>query len=201
MISSCNIINGIFIEQTWLVPGDASSFDPVASYEVVRNHAGNDTQLVSIEAYYVKSDGTLDLYASYYPRVTYEFVRELASPPADAPPVGAGGSVSGKWYEPVEVELSQPFSGWSVKSGGNSYTYTNLGMDRETDSSPGVREDKFIAPSPACSFKQLWSTALEYDAEPEAVAIINYDLNGYDFTISDLGLYLEFDLSCRLRSQ
>lgn len=201
MIFGCNILSGIFIEQTWLVPGNASSFDPVASYEAVHNHAGSDTQLVSIEAYYVKADGTVDLYASYRPRVNYEFVREMANPPADAPPVGAGGRVNGKWYEPIEVQLYEPFSGWTVKSGNNSYTYMNLGMDREADNSPIMRDGEFTTLAPACSFKQLWSTALERGADQNAVAIINYDREGYDFSISDLRVYLEFDLNCRLKSQ
>ncbi|HEX2618955.1 MAG TPA: hypothetical protein VHL11_02380 [Phototrophicaceae bacterium] len=200
LIFACGIISGVVFEHTWLVPGDSSKFDPVASYEEVRSFAASDAQLVSIDATYVRSDGTLDLNASYKPRVTYDFVRELANPPADAPPIGAGGNPDGKWYEDIEVDLYEPWSHWHVRTGNSEYDYTNLGMDRDTGSTPTLKSPGFTVDAPACSFKQLWSIALEHGAKVDAVAIIRYDEDGYNFSISDLSVYLDFDKDCSLES-
>src|SRR4051812_7881088 len=74
------------------VPGDAAHFDPVASYPSVLDYAGTGAKLISVNAYYVRSDGTVELNASYSPApyVDYEFVHKLDKAPANAPPIGAG---------------------------------------------------------------------------------------------------------------
>ncbi len=188
-------VTSVLIEETWFVPGDAGRYDPVAGLDAVRQHAGEGAQLLSISAWYVRSDGTLDLSASYNPRVVYNFFRVVPRP-ADAPPIGAGGT-TGLWYEPVAVNVYRPWTMWNVRSSNNSYQYLNLGMDREsgsvTSSAPGS-----LAPEPQCSFAGLWAVALREDAPPDAVAIIEYDAGGYDFRIQDTNYRYSFDLDCNL---
>jgi hypothetical protein len=180
------------------VPGDPRNFDPVAALPGVTDYAGKNSHLVSIRAYYVRSDGTLDLNASNYnPYVEYKFYRELDAPPPDAPPVGAGGTVNGKWYEPVDITAYQPGQ-WRSVSGTVSYTYQNQGMERETSSPTANLYDTF-ASTPECSFKDLWDVALKHDAPKDAVAIIEYDANGYSFDISGASVNLDFDLACKLK--
>lgn len=175
------------------VPGDATRFDPIAAYAEIAAYAGEGAQLISISAYYVKSDGTLDLTEDYYPRVSYEFAREVPRPD-DAPPVGAGGSAGGKWYESIEIEAYQP-NQWRRVSGSQNYTYMNKGMEREVNS-PQTLSVTFIPP-PACSFADLWAVAMTRDAPHDAVATIDYDVDGYDFRISDVSISLQFDAECQ----
>jgi hypothetical protein len=178
------------------VPGDPSRFDPIGSFADIKAYAGDGAELTSIDAYYVRVDGTMELTAeNYNPRVSYEFVREVPAP-ADAPPLGAGGGANSRWYEAITIDADRPGKWWHVTSGSSEYSYMNKGMERDT-SSP-TNSNPTIIPDPACTFTQLWETALEHDAPREAVAIIRYDQNGYDFSISDAGISLQFDSNCRL---
>ncbi len=182
------------------VPGDAALFDPVASYASVLEYAGTGAELVSMEAFYVRSDGTLELTASYSPppSVDYNFVRKLDKAPANAPPVGAGGSNTDPWYEPIEIRLFQPGQWRHVSSGGTSYTYVNQGMERDKDDPENGLSDP-IVPAPVCSLAELWTAALAKDAPADAVAIIKYDADGYTFRISGLSVNLEFGMDCKQR--
>ncbi|MBA3874908.1 MAG: hypothetical protein H0X30_37755 [Anaerolineae bacterium] len=182
------------------VPGDAAHFDPVASYPSVLDYAGTGAQLVSLNAYYVRSDGTVELNATYSPApyVDYDFVRQLDKAPPNAPPIGAGGANTDPWYEPIEIHLYQPGQFRHVESAGNSYTYVNKGMERSVDDPQNGLRDP-VLPPPACPFAKLWSVAVTKDAPADAVAIITYDENGYDFSISGLSVYLKFDMDCKLK--
>ena len=182
------------------VPGDAARFDPVGGYSGVLEFAGSGAQLLSISAYYVRSDGTMELTASYSPApyVTYNFAREMAEPPPNAPPIGAGGANTDPWYEPIEIRLYQPGQWRRVTSSNVSYTYANQGMDRDVDSAVNGLPSPAIEP-PACAFADLWAVALTKDAPAEAVAIIGYDANGYEFSISGLSINLEFGMDCKLK--
>lgn len=177
------------------VPGDATRFSPSAAYEEIRAYAGENAKLISISAYYVKSDGTMDLTEDYYPRVDYKFAREVPRP-ADSPPVGAGGTVSGQWYEPIEIDVYEP-NQWRRVSGSSNYSYMNKGMERDVDSPTTSLSGEFTD-APACSFADLWTEALAKDAPADAVAIIEYDAAGYDFRITDTGIWLRFDHDCQL---
>jgi hypothetical protein len=179
------------------VPGNAASFDPVAALPGVADYAGTGAQLLSINAYYVRSDGTMDLTVdTYHPYVEYNFVREVPAP-ADAPPVGAGGSFSGKWYEPVEIKASKPGQWFHVDAGSSEYDYMNKGMERET--SRPTSSQQSIVPTPKCTFARLWQTAMQVKEVPKsAVATIEYNYDGYDFRIGDLSIWMKFDMDCRL---
>ena len=191
---------GFGMADTREVPGDPASFDPIASLGGVSDFAGSDAQLISIDARFVRSDGTMDLTASYTPgpRVNYEFALPT-DPPADAPPVGAGGGST--WYLPVTIEVYQPGQWRHVTSMGGGvsteYSYMNKGMDRDT-SSPTTSPREFV-PEPTCSFADLWQVAIQQKEAPEdAVATITYDGRGYYFRISDLGISEYFDADCQL---
>jgi hypothetical protein len=196
-------VTGYLVDQTRLIPGDASRFDPVAAFEAVQQHAWEDAELVSIDAYYIRSDGTLDLNASYNPFVRYDFVRKLDNPPADAPPVGAGGGAgggaSGEWYEPVRVEVSRPWHVYNTRSGSSSSTHLNFGMDRDVYS-PTSSANNPIS-QPLCSFAELWETAIAHDAPRDAVAIIQVNAEGYTFIINEMSIVLQFSPSCELSSE
>ena len=188
-------------EESAAVSGDPISFDPVASLPEVKEFSGEGSKLLSIDAMYVRSDGTLDLTAtSYRPTVDYEFYRETAAP-EDAPPIGAGGSIERKWYETVTVSVYRPGETRHVTSMGGginkSYYYTNKGMDRSVDGPTGVVPGVELA-EPKCSFADLWKVALEEGAAEDAVAMIEYTEDGYDFSISGLDINLEFDAECTL---
>ncbi|HEX2907382.1 MAG TPA: hypothetical protein VHO69_11010 [Phototrophicaceae bacterium] len=144
----------------------------------------------------MRSDGMLDLYADYEPEVTYRFVKELGQSDA-ARPIGAGGNPEGRQWETVDVKVSRPFELVSTSRGNSTSTTLKLGMERDTslprDSNPGEP-----VPPPACSFKQLWDIAITKDAPREAVAVIRYDADGYNFRIEGLSTDLDFDLDCQL---
>ena len=198
-------IAGVQTLQTRAVPGTASSFDPISSFEAAREFAGPDAQFISLRASNVRSDGTLDLTATYSPapRVDYKFAREIPRP-ADAPPVGAGGTGTGPWYEPVTVEAYRPGQRRQIttQSGGSRVTFqhVNEGLTRSVSAASTSLDGKLVD-APQCAFKNLWQTALEANskAQKDAVAIISFDSDGYDFVISGLGVSLHFDMDCRLK--
>ncbi len=182
------------------IPGDASHFDPVASFPSVLDYAGAGSELVSLSAYYVRSDGTMELTATYSPApyVTYDFVRELDKAPDNALPIGAGGANTAPWYQPIEIHVYKPGQWRQVESSSSSYTYVNKGMERSVnDARNGLSSPIVVAP--ACPFAKLWEIALKHDAPAEAVAIITYDADGYTFSISGLSIYLTFDANCQLK--
>jgi hypothetical protein len=178
------------------VPGDATHFDPIANFAAIKEYAGEGAMLTSFDAYYVRSDGTLDLTATNYnPRVDLEFVVP-SGPPADAPPIGAGGAADGKWFIPVDIDIYQPGQGRHVSSSSVSYSYVNQGMDRDT--STATSNEPTVLPDPTCSFADMWVEAFKHDAPETAVATIDYDSEGYRFSISDLSIWLNFDMKCQL---
>jgi hypothetical protein len=191
-----------FGEDTREVPGDAAAFDPIASYAEIEAYAKGEAasvEFIDMDATYVKSDGTLDLTAeSYYPNVTYRFVIP-AERPADAPPIGAGGS-TGPYEQIVTIKAFQPGQMRSVTrmSGGSStsYTYRHLGLERDIDDPMPADEETF--PPPACSLAMLWEEAIRQDAPRDAVAMISYEDGEYEFSISDVRVNLTFDQSCEL---
>lgn len=191
-----------FGEDTREVPGNAAAFDPIASYAEIAAYAQGEAagiEFIEMSAYYVKSDGTLDLTATAYrPNVTWEFIVPAARP-ENAPPVGAGGSPDDRYFQKITIRAFEPGQMRSVSrtSGGvrTSYTYRHLGLERDVDDPTTSRDT--ATPPPTCSFKTLWDTAAERGAPREAVAIITYNNGEYDFWIQDTDIRLEFDSACR----
>ncbi len=173
--------------QTVAVAGDQSRFDPVAAYAQVMAFAGPGARLESLRATGVRRDGTMDLTATYSPapHVTYELHRE-APAPDPAPPVGAGGSADGRWFQSLRVDAYRAGQERQVTRTGNgvglTYRYINRGLDLDEGSVSGA-PDKPVAPPPACSFARLWEDAVAQGAPADAVAQISYDMNGYRFNI------------------
>jgi hypothetical protein len=182
-------------------PGDPRRFDPVASLADVTRYAGAHARLTGLRAMFVRRDGTLDLKADYRPApyVDYRFRREVAAP-ADAPPLGAGGSADGRWHEAIQVEVARPWRMRSVRRTGGEYgganvQYFSRGMERRVDAPSGRAPDPAL-PAPACSFRQLWDEAVARGASPAAVAIVEYERDGYTFNIPDARFVLRFDPRC-----
>lgn len=192
--------SGFGMADTRPVPGDPTRFDPIDALPTIVLYAGSDVRLISIEANYVQANGAVDLTAqSYWPSVTYTFVRDVPRP-ENAPPIGAGGTTSGTWYQEISVEAYRPGHWWSVRRGSASYQFMNQGMEREIEEPVG-QFSKEPVPNPDCSFRDLWDVALAREAPPDAVAIINYDSQGYDFRIRDTSVNLRFDADCQLISE
>lgn len=184
-------------------PGDASAFDPIASLPEVAAFAGEDLLFLEMTARYVRSDGTLELTASYTPSPTveYRFMREVPRP-ANAPPPGVAGSTSGPWYEPITVTLEKPGVLRRItRTGGGVNISTQMvteGMTRNVGDPTSNVSGEFIA-LPTCPLAQLWGTAIERGADREAVAVIEYDANGYEFRITGTSFSLDFDAECRVQ--
>ncbi|MGH7751476.1 MAG: hypothetical protein ACREN5_01555 [Gemmatimonadales bacterium] len=174
---------------TRVVPGDARRFDPFGALPEVAEYAGGGAKLVSIEVALVRADGTMDLKADYKPspHVTYRFVREVERPD-DAPPPGAGGANTGPWYQPVQVEASEPGQRrrrTRVGAGGSSVVdYVNKGMERTT--STVVSGEQRIVELPGCSIADMFRLAIERGAPADAVAHVTYDRHGYGLRITGL---------------
>jgi hypothetical protein len=167
--------------------GDVTHFDPIATYAAVSKQAGDGAKLERISFNYVRSDGTLDLTASYDPHVYYFFYKEMDGAPTNAPPVGAGGKLNQHWYRPIDIDVKR-----REDSGTISYI--------DQYASDATNEAKHPVAAPTCPLKGLWDVALGKGAPPKAVATIYYDTGGYNFTINDTSVSLQFDLKCQFKS-
>lgn len=200
-IAAMTAIPTIFIEQTAFIDGDTHNFNPTEQLEQVQELAGTGAFLVNIEAQYVRADGTMDLHAEYDPQTTYEFYLPLAETPEDKKLVGTTPLANGRWYTKVEVEVSEPWKNFNVTGISNGvgyeYNYFNLGMNRE-DYGPVQASPDNIVPAPSCSFEKIWQTAIAQGAPEDAVAMITYDKNGYEFEIRGTSISFEFNQNCEI---
>lgn len=186
-----------FWVETETIEGEGNAYDPIAAYDTVSAFAGNNAQLLSIEAYYVRSDGTMDLYAEYFPRVDYEFYTLADSETGNDIPLGAPNSTADAevLYQRVDISVWQPYQMRSVSTS-SSYTYMHLGMGRDVDEPVRDKPAEPI-PAPACHFSDLWATAIAEENAPEnAVAVIQYNQEGYSFYINDTDVRMSFDFDC-----
>jgi hypothetical protein len=186
---------GFGSETTYDPPGgDPSRFDPIASMDSIQAQVGDGAELIEMSSTFVKSDGTQDLTTDvYFARSDYEFVREVP-PPDDAPPIGAGGSASGRWYQITHVDIHDPGQ-WRQVTGSTSYSYLHKGMALDEFTPTGNKPDTI--PPPTCPFSILWQHAIADGVPSDAVANIAYDNMEYEFYISDLGYRARFDATCQ----
>ena len=192
---------GVFVEHTQAVPGDAAHFDPVATFKQVADYAGdgNEVRFIDLSAHYVRSDGTLDLNASYMPTVDYKFYRVVTPQKSDVP-VGAPGYVSSDaTYQKVEVRIWQPNQMRNVTRDGSSYQYIHLGMARDVSEDLDVSLPGTVVDAPACPFVDLWKQAIDKGAPDNGVAVIDYNASGYEFFVQDTNYRFEFDLKCNMK--
>lgn len=191
------------VPETIAVAGDAANFDAVQELDTARQLAGDDLILIGLRASYVRSDGTMDLTATYNPspRAYYTFLRQVPRPD-NAPPPGVGGAGVGDWYERLEVEAYRPGQASFVtqRSGASTleYTYVNQGMLLDV-ADPQILADVEALPPPTCSFASLWQLALDRGFPADAVAVIEYNADGYTFSITGVGR-LSFNMRCNLIS-
>lgn len=185
-------------EETYPVSGNPRAFDPFAALPEIRAKVGEKAALMEIEANYVKSDGTLDLKASYKPapNATYTFILPLDETPKDAPPIGAGRGPNDVWTQRVTVRVYEPGQRRHVRriSGGSSaeYSYHNEGMDIDRGTAAMGNLDRALS-EPRLNAKEMWKVALERGADKDAVANIEYEYGGYTFRISALNISLHWD--------
>ena len=180
------------------VPGDLAHFDPIERYPQIERFAGHGLELRQLSARGVKDDGTIDLaQTTYSAAVEYHFVK-ATKPPADAPPVGAGGSA--QWKQRVIVLITRAGDAGEESDAHGTRRVVSKGMRRvvpepENDSPrPGLAD-------PKCSFGKMWKTALDKGAPSGAVARVDYIDGRYDFRISDVGFGLRFDADCQLSDE
>lgn len=186
---------GFGAETTYDPPGgDNTRYDPIAAVGQIQTQIGEGAELISLYSTYVKSDGTQDLTTDLYSAISnYEFVREVSAPD-NAPPIGAGGSTTGRWYQVTQVDVYSPGQ-WRRVTGSSDYTYLHKGM--ELDSYDPTGTEPTTIPLPRCSYAVLWEQALKDEVPDSAVASITYDASGYTFSISDLDYHAEFDRDCQ----
>lgn len=194
---------GSYAEHTAKTPGDPKNYRPLEQLAAVTAYAGDGALLQEVSIRYIRKDGTVNLEAdSYAPSVEYSFIRKLAEPPKDAPPVGAGTSVKGEWVEPIDIEVIKPGGRRYVRrtSGGTStsYSYIHHGMLRETSKATQVENPQAIA-LPSCSLSELWDKAVDNNASlNDAVANIEIKEDDLIFTISGAGIYRSFTKDCEV---
>ena len=175
-------------------PGDHARYDPFKVIGAVQDFAGAEAKLLSINARFVRSDGTMDLEADYEPYAVYTFLRTLA---ADSDrPIGAGGSAS---HERVQIRVGAPgyISRQSTGSTNVKIRLPHKGMVEVGKSKAKKKDLDKVLPPPQCTAKGLWASAIELGAPKDAVAVIGYQKHGYTFRIKDLELKHNFDFSCQ----
>jgi hypothetical protein len=191
-------ISTMFFVNTRPVQGDPAKFDLMATLPAIYEWVGEDAKLTSLFIRYVKSDGTMDLFADYAPTVVLDFVRPIQN--TSDKPLGAGGTQSGLVYETVQVTISTPNqlrTHVTITNGRrSSVSYIQRGMELS------ARGTSTIAPStipmPACSLQQLWAIALEEGFPTDAVATINYSTWGYSMDITGTDYDLDFGFDCKV---
>ncbi|MCC6643352.1 hypothetical protein IT411_01260 [Candidatus Peregrinibacteria bacterium] len=196
-------VGDLLTQGTVKPPGDFEKFNVATTYAEVQKFAGENAELTSLSAQYVQSDGTLNLttkYGASYASITYDFFNKLNQPPENAPPIGAGGSKDGNWYEPVRVTIQTPGQTRYMSRIGGAYNfkgnYIHQGMEKSVSNPIGEPYSEII-PAPTCDFKKFWDRAIELGAPASAVASIDYDSNGYEFQISGTDIYIDFTADCQ----
>lgn len=165
-----------------------SRYDPFASLDEVRSHLAPGAKLVGIRASSVRSDGTMDLTARYTPgpSASYEFFEPTQDGIEKTPPVGAGRKPDDVWAYGVKVECYQPGKTSHVTkvSGGSTVSYMNTNKGMMVSKSAAAMHDPHEAVAePKLTTQDMWATALKLGAPKDAVAVVEYDDRGYDFTI------------------
>jgi len=172
--------------------GDPTRFDPIGRYAEVAAFAGPGSQITSFDANGIRADGTVDVTTDLYFSVRYTFVREVPAP-ADAPPVGAGGSPDGRYHERIDVNVSRPGMR-TVAANGSSQDYRFLGMEKNVSTLPGAPE--WVLPAPACTLATLWKGLAAAGAPAGAVAFVHYGSDGWDLYVADTTARASYGTDC-----
>jgi hypothetical protein len=154
------------------IKGNPSLFDPIGQYETVKQFAGGDDfKLGSIEAYYVKRDGTI-------------------KKNKDIP---FGAENNNIRYKAVTVKITKPYhlETWSHRPGHTKGIF-HLGMFKESYYI-SVHPKTFKRPN--CSLKKIWDYVIEIekDIPQNTVAIIDYKDGKFTFHIKNRSSLYIFD--------
>lgn len=183
-------------KNTTAPPGDLHNFDPIVSFAAMASYAGPEARLLSMHAYFVRTDGTMDLTAEYRPRVDAEFVtKATAEDVADQGPLapGSGFSAGAALRTQLVVRAPQMFH---VTSGGSEWDEKHLGMGRRPVGTASG-DERTIDP-PSCDFKSMWQKALADGAPGDVVANIAYEGEGYTFEANGRDFRRRFDGTCNM---
>jgi hypothetical protein len=178
---------GNYVEGTADPPGKVNAFDPSASLHQVASFAGGGARLVSIDARGVRSDGTMDLEAVYYPAVEYAFVRPAAPVDRSKYPVG------------TRPESKDELAVVAVRKSSVVNTTSSQLIDRGmaiTKTSP-VAAGNVPTAEPQCTFAALWSAAIGRGVPRDAVAHVTYEKSAYRFEVENTPHTYAFDASCK----
>jgi hypothetical protein len=188
---------------TTTLPGDPQHFAPVAALDEVRELAGPGLSFVGLEARYVRSDGTLDLTESfapdgvssdeearYRPHVRYLFLSDDATgdPPPGAPRPSAPDGVIVVARDPLSVEEKT-----SVRNRGGHFEI-NRGLRRYEGAVVGPTTP---APVPGCPLALVWRRAAEAGVPRDALAVIDFDHEGWRLRVEGTSHALRLTPDCR----
>ncbi len=176
------------------VPGKLTSFDPIAAYAQVSSYAGADAWLLKMDATNVRSDGTLDLSATYEPapNVRYTFARP-APAPKGVGPIGVGNNSGGAYRQELILTAEKPMRRTVTRYTNGTRTtdrFQTEGLWRDERDPESLAADRAVdlgrVASPTCSLATLWKVAVEHGVRTDAVARVTYDTSVYSFRIAPL---------------
>ncbi|TVQ90598.1 MAG: hypothetical protein EA397_12260 [Deltaproteobacteria bacterium] len=190
---------------TQRLAGDLERFDPMARLPEMSEHAGDGAQLQLMSLKGVRPDGRIDLTDRQVDgSAQYIFVRP-SEPPRDAPPVGAGGSIDGRWQRRVLV-LAERRGSHVTRRGGPEGTHfrRSRGLLVSPFEVEAGRVDA-TQPPPHCDLSAIFQEAIRQGAPGEnVVARVTYSAGdegsepSYVLHIPGTEVRLVFTASCEL---
>ncbi|MBN1413268.1 MAG: hypothetical protein JW969_20675 [Spirochaetales bacterium] len=193
-------------ENTRGIPGDSRKFDPVANFNAVAEFAGENALLYGFTIQYIKPDGTVDFGDKYDPYVVYTFFvpnkNKKRTVIDEEIPLGVSQNQPAPepdWLQ-VTITVSKPH--WESYDDGDVYY---PGMRRSE--SILYNSEEWLEKAPKLdnvnrlpiSLSKIWSNAIDHGAPAKnVVANINYNYQGYFFTIGGTGYKFHFDLNGEL---
>lgn len=192
-----NVFAKMLGTETYPISGDPTHFDPLAALPEVTAKVGSGAVLTELDAWYVGSDGTMNLNAGYSPAPYTEYTFEIPAkdPPKEMPPIGAGRSEGDVWIQEVTVKVYEPGQMRSVTrmSGGSTtrFSYRNEGMDISRSNPRMGKLGKALEPKP--TIKDMWELAQKAGASAEAVARVDYRSSDRSFSISGASVDLRWN--------
>ncbi len=207
ILFSCNII-----ENTDDIPDDKNAFDPIIAIPEVSAFAGDNAVLRSLEAFLIKTDGTIDIDAEYKPWVQYNFINKLTPEKeenADSDgPIGVTQTAKDttEKAELIKVIIIKPYTKevqtLDADRNVRNRTFIHGGMERIILRVHLFSKYKELyqiaqAASTPLSFRTIWQKAIDLGAPSDnVVANIKYDYKeGYTFEISQTDYKYKFDLT------
>jgi hypothetical protein len=185
------------------IPGDAHAFDPVERVPAVRAILDEGYRLEHFTATGVRPDGTIDVTDPQVEGQVIYFFSRPAPPPATSPPVGAGGSLDGRWTQRAMVVVERPGRQLVSNMGGETVYRLSRGL-LVIESVPEAGDSAAVELGPSCPLAELFRVAIEQGApDRNVVATIHYLSSDaaspyYYFEIADTPFKYIFGADCRL---